>query len=100
MSDIFEEISKIANTTPKKHFVVIEGTKIQVDLQKKLEVLRHSEDKYMLRGKDIVLKPIVKVRRRFTHLQKSQQGYIFVDADPMWVDRVGEEGYEWQIKSE
>tara|TARA_R100001460_G_scaffold55699_2_gene95165 strand:+ start:1136 stop:1447 length:312 start_codon:yes stop_codon:yes gene_type:complete len=103
MSDIF---ASWRNYKPpvKKHFVTIDGKKIQVNLEKKLEIMRHGEEKYMIKpakfGPEIKLRPRQKTKRVFTTLANKKNGMNFLDNDPCWVEGTTEEGYEWQIESE
>ena len=84
----------------KKHMVTIQGTEIEVDLAKKLEIQRAGEDKYMLQNNEVVLKPKPKTNRRFPELCTDENGYDFYQGDPYWVQGTIEEGYTWQTESE
>ena len=90
MPGIFEALKKYEPYV-KKHMVTIQGKKIQVSLDKKLEILKAGEEKYMLQGDNIILKPVSKTQRRFPVIKKLEQ-------DPYWI--VSDEGLIWQIESE
>ena len=57
MSSIFEALRNRPRKQPKKHFVKVGGKEIEVSLEKKLEIIRRGEDRYMLEENQIVLKP-------------------------------------------
>jgi len=44
----------------KKHTVTIQGNEVEVSLGKKLEIMRAGEDKYILKGNEIVVKSMPK----------------------------------------
>ena len=89
MSDIF---ASWRNYKPqvKKHFVTIDGKEIQVNLQKKLEIMRHGEENYMIKpakfGPEIKLRPRQKTKRVFTTLVHKKNGMKFLDNDPCWLE--------------
>ena len=101
MSDLFKFVKV---PPPKKHFVTIDGRKIQVPLAKKLEIMRLGEEAYMLKpGKhhpDIVLRPVPKPKTRYTVLKKSDKGYTFEQDDIHWPNGVVEGGEAWLIEYE
>ena len=84
----------------KKHTAIIEGKEVEVTLQQKIEINQTGEDKYILKGNDVVLKPRPKTNRRFPELRTDENGYNFYDGDPYWAQGTIEEGYTWQIESE
>ncbi len=96
MSDLFKLVKV---QPPKKHFVTIEGKKIEVSLQKKLEIMKHGEDEYML-NPDIVLRPKPKAKTRYSVLKKAEKGYAFQDGDIHWPNAVVEGGETWLIEYE
>jgi len=84
----------------KKHTVTIQGNEVEVSLGKKLEIMRAGEDKYILKGNEIVVKPMSKNKRQFPTLKKDKMGCHFHKGDPFWVERIAEEGYTWKTESE
>ncbi len=100
MSAIFDALDNLPKRQPKKHFVMIDGNKIEVTLEKKLEIMRHGEDKYMIEDSKVVLKPIPKIKSKFKKLIVSEKGYHFVDNDIHWPEKVAEGGKTWQIEYE
>jgi len=90
MPGFFEAIRKLKPAI-KKHSVTIQGKTIEVSLEKKLEILKKGEDRFMLDGTTIKLKPLTKTKRRFAVLKD-------FDRDPYWVDT--KEGFSWQTESE
>ena len=96
MSDLFKLV-KVPQ--PKKHFVTIDGKEIEETLQKKLEIMKHGEDAYML-NPDIVLRPKPKPKTRYSVLKKAEKGYAFQDGDIHWPNAVVEGGETWQIEYE
>jgi len=91
MPGFFEAISKTEHPPVKKHMVTIQGKTIEVSLEKKLEILRTGEDRFMLDGTTIKLKPVKKTKRRFPVLKD-------LDGDPYWIDTA--KGFSWQTESE
>lgn len=100
MSAIFDALDNLPKRQPKKHFVMIDGNKIEVTLEKKLEIMRHGEDKYMVKDSKVVIKPIHKIKSKFRKLIKSEKGYYFVDNDIHWPEKVDAGGKTWQIEYE
>lgn len=90
MPGIFEAL-KNYEPRVKKHTVNIQGKKIEVTLEKKLEILKTGEERYILKGDTIVLKPVSKAQRRFPVIKNLEQ-------DPYWI--VSDEGLIWQIELE
>lgn len=84
----------------KKHFATIQGVEKEVSLQKKLEILKHGEENYMLKGNDIVLKPKPKLKTQYPILKDVEKGYHFFDNDIHWPNKVSEGGKSWLIESE
>jgi hypothetical protein len=100
MSAIFDALKSLPKREPKKHFVMIDGNEIEVTLEKKLEIMRHGEDKYMIKDSKIVIKAIPKIKSKFKKLFVSEKGYHFVDNDTHWPEKVAEGGKTWQIEYE
>ena len=101
MSDLFKLVKA---PLPKKHFVSIDGRKIQVPLAKKLEIMKLGEDAYMLKPAkhhpEIVLRPVPKRKTGYTVLRKADKGYAFQDGDIHWPNGVIEGGCTWQREYE
>ncbi len=100
MSKVFEVLKNLPPIPEKKHTVTVQGKIIEVTLDKKLEILKHGEEKYMLKQGELMLKPVVKAKIRFAKLVKGGRGHNFVDGNPFWIDGESEEGYTWQIDTE
>ena len=90
MSGLFEAIRNLKPVS-KKYTVTIQKQQVEVTLEKKLEIQKVGEDKYMLEGKSIRLKPVSKIRRWFPEPAKQNK-------DPYWVET--QERFEWQTPSE
>ena len=88
MPGFFEAFGNIKPAT-KKHTVTIQEKVIEVTLEKKLEIQRAGEDKYMLEGSKIILRPRKKTNRRFPVLE--QDGI-----DPYWI--ATDEGIKWRTE--
>ena len=86
----------------KKHFVTIDGKRIQVGLHKKLEIMRNGEENYMLKpakfGPEILLRPPKKKTSRYSVLKKADKGYSFEQGDIHWPNAVVKGGDTWQIE--
>jgi len=100
MSEIFKALANLPKREPKKHFVTVDGKQIEVSLKKKLEIINHGEDSYMLEEEKIVLKPTPRLKSKFRKLLASENGYHFVDDDIHWPEKVAEGGKTWQIEYE
>ena len=97
MNDLFKGLKM---REPKKHFVEIQGQKIEVSLKKKLEVQQQGIDRYKIENGQLVLQPIIKKKRSYAELIKSDSGYRFLDHNPFWPAEIVKGGYTWQIPSE
>ena len=64
MSAIFKALANLPKREPKKHFVTVDGKEIEVALEKKLEMIRHGFDQYMMEDGKIVLKPVPKIKSK------------------------------------
>jgi hypothetical protein len=85
----------------KKHYVTIDGKKIEVSLEKKLEVLQHGEDTYSIEDGNVVKKKPRAVKSKYKKLlQTDGKGYYFYDDDIHWPEKVAEGGLTWQIEYE
>ena len=82
----------------KKHFVTIADKKIEVSLQKKLEIDRHGVEKYELVDGVVKLKLIATVNIPQTELVKAEKGYKFYGKNPFWVEPIGDNGHIWKTK--
>jgi len=100
MSSIFEALGNLPEVKPKKHFVNVEGSEIEVTLQQKLEMMKHGYDRYRLENGKPVLKPIPKLKSKWRVLVKSDNGYYFFDNDIHWPEKVDKGGKTWQIEYE
>ncbi len=103
MPGFFEAAAEVWGKEPEKkkiHTVNIQGKEIAVSLEKRLEIMKHGEELYMLADGKIVRRPIKKNDLRRSVLRKSDRGYKFYDNDPLWVESIVEEGFSWQIESE
>ena len=98
MPGFFEALENFKPTPPKKHYVTIEGNKIEVSLQQCLEIQQVGVENYEYKNNEIVRKVIVSKERCQVMLKKADTGYRFHDHNPFWVKNIGKEGYVWQIK--
>ena len=104
MSEIFKALEGFRPRPPKKFFVTIQGKQYQVSHKKKLEIMQHGEENYMIKpakfGPEILLKPKPKAKTRYPILQKSTKGYVFEDGDIHWPNGIVEGGEAWLIEYE
>ena len=98
MPGFFDALKDFKPTPPKKHYVTIEGNKIEVSLQQLLDIQKVGVENYEYKNKEIVRKVIVPNEQKQTALKKAGKGYQFYNKDPFWVKGIGESGYTWQIK--
>lgn len=101
MTEFFNALNKFKKRERKPYTVVIDGKTVEVSHEKSIEILKSGIEKWMLNDDgNIVKKPIKTINRQFTELVKAEKGYIFLDRDPFWPERVDEGGHVWQIPSE
>ena len=100
MSAIFKALANLPKREPKKHFVTVDGKVIEVALEKKLEMLRHGFDQYMMEDGKIVLKPVPKIKSKFKKLVDVDKGYHFIDDDIHWPEKIDKGGKAWRIEYE
>ena len=100
MPGFFEALNETSFVNDKKHFVTIQGQTKEVSLQKKLEILKHGEENFLLKENEIKLKPKPKLKTAYPVLQKVEKGYHFIDDDIHWPSNIGEGGRAWLIESE
>ena len=100
MSEIFKAFENLQFVQNKKHYASIQGKKIEVSLQKSLEILQNGEDAYILAGDKIVSKPKKKLKASYRTLQKDKLGHVFLDGDIHWPEKIIEGGFTWQTESE
>ena len=98
MPGFFDALKDFKPTSPKKHYVTIDGNKIEVPLQKHIEIQRVGIENYEYKNNEIVRKVIVPKEQKQTTLKKVDTGVQFYDKDPFWVKGIGEPGYTWRIK--
>ena len=96
MSEIFKALESYKPPKKKVHTVTINGQRVVVTLEKKLEVMRHGEDAYMWKtATEFVLKPQPKIKAQYKTLKKLEKGYNFYDNDPFYPKEIVEGGYSW-----
>tara|TARA_B100000405_G_scaffold299601_1_gene258146 strand:+ start:20 stop:322 length:303 start_codon:yes stop_codon:yes gene_type:complete len=100
MSAIFKALANLPKREPKKHFVTVDGKEIEVALEKKLEMMRHGFDQYMMEDGKIVLKPVPKIKSKFKKLVDVDKGYHFIDDDIHWPEKIDKGGKAWRIEYE
>jgi len=100
MSELHKALQSLPPIQEKKHFVTIDGIKMQVSLQKKLEIQQHGEDRYMLKGDEIIMKPIPKAKTQYPILKKAKKGFVFEQDDIHWPKGVVDGGEAWLIEQE
>ena len=104
MSELHKALQGRKPRPVKKHFVTIQGKQYQVGLEKKLEILRHGEENYMIKpakfGPEILLKPKPKPRTRYPILKRAEKGYSFQQGDIHWPNAIIENGETWLIEYE
>lgn len=76
MSDLFKAFKNFTSV-PKKHFVNVEGEKVEVTLEVKLKILKHGEQNYILKDGKPVLKEIKNKRNTFAEIEH-------LTSDPFW----------------
>ena len=97
MSDLFK-FAKVPS--PKKHFVIIDGEKVEVSLEKALEVKRNGEENYAIILGKLVRRAPKKPKTRYSVLKKTNKGYTFEQGDIHWPNGVVEGGEAWLIEYE
>ena len=98
MPGFFEALKNFKpKSTNKKHFVTIDDKKIEVSLEKSIEIKKHGIDKYELVEGVIKLKKVTLENIPQTELVKTEKGYKFYQKNPFWVESIGK-GHIWKIK--
>jgi hypothetical protein len=100
MSELLKVLQNLPPPRVRKHFVTIDGIKIEVSREKKTEILKHGEINYRLEGNQAVLKPRSSKKNDYPVLQKADKGFVFEQGDIHWPNGVAEGGEKWLIKSE
>lgn len=100
MPGLFEALSKMPKRGPKKHFITVDGKQYEVSHEKHQWAVRQGFDNLIIQGGEIVLKPVPKVKTRYSVLAQSEKGYFFEDNDIHWPNKIADGGVTWQIKSE
>lgn len=100
MPGFFEALNEISPIKEKKYFVTIQGQVKEVSLQKKLEILKHGAENFILKGNEIEPKPKPKLRTAYPVLKEVEKGYHFIDDDIHWPSKIGEGGMAWLIEQE
>jgi len=104
MSEVFKALESFKKRPEKKHYVTIQGKQYQVGLEKKLEIMKHGEENYMIKpakfGPEILLRPKPKAKTRYSVLKTAEKGYVFQDGDIHWPTGTTEKGETWLIEYE
>ena len=100
MSEVNKELATFPIRPKKKHFVTIQDITKEVSLQKKLEIMKHGEQNYMLKEGEIVIKPRPKPKTQYSVLKRAKKGYKFYESDIHWPVDVTEGGEAWVIEHE
>ena len=104
MSEFLKALQGLPQPSEKKHFVIIQDKQYEVPLEKKLEIMQHGEENYMVKitdvGPEFVLKPKPKPKTRYSVLQKAEKGYSFEQGDIHWPNGIVENGETWLIEYE
>ena len=98
MPGFFEALENFKpKSADKKYFVTIDDKKIEVSLDKALEVSRHGIENYELVHGRVEVKKVVLKNIPQTELVKVEQGYKFYQKNPFWVESIGK-GHIWKTK--
>ena len=101
MSDsLLDAIRNLPPVREKKHFVMIQGKKCEVSLQKKLEIIKQGEENYAWTKFGPALRTKQKRKTQYSVLQSSTRGYSFEQGDIHWPNTVVDGGDTWLIESE
>lgn len=107
MSEIFKALNNFKARPPKRHFVNIDGRRIEVTLDKKLEIMRHGEQNYTVSNVDgktnIVEKSQIKPKAKTQYsqlIQTPHKGYVFLDGGIHWPTGIVDGGKAWLLEYE
>jgi hypothetical protein len=104
MSEFLKALENFPKPVVKKHFVIIQDKQYEVSLKKKLEIMQHGEENYMVKitdvGPEFILRPKPKPKTRYSVLQKAGKGYSFEQGDIHWPNGIVENGETWLIEYE
>ena len=96
MTKFWEALSSHKQIEKAKHTVTIASKQYEVSLEKKLEVIKHGEENYMIVDNEIVKKPVQAKVIKHSLLKLADKGYKFVDNDPHWIESTIEGKYKWR----
>ena len=96
MPGIFEALANRPKKTIKKHFININGKKVEVDLPTKIKVSAAGEQNFEINEGKIARKKRSVHTMSFTVLKKADKGFAFHDNNPFWPDKIIKGGYAWQ----
>ena len=96
MTKFWEALSSHKQKEKVKHTVTIDQVQYEVSLEKKLEVIRHGEENYMIVNSEIIKKPRQAKLIKHSLLKRANTGYKFFDNDPHWIESPTEGKYTWQ----
>lgn len=100
MPGFFDAFNKREVKT-KIHTVTIQGKTVEVNLEQKLEVMRHGEDAYVWKNdKEFGLKPKPKVGVDYKQLRKADEGMTFYHNDPFYPAGKNKGGFVWRYDTE
>ena len=78
----------------------MDGVKLEVSLQEKLEFNKNGSDFYMIREGKLMIKPKPKLKTTYPVLTKAEKGYFFLDGDIHWPNKIDNGGQAWLIEYE
>lgn len=113
MQELFDSLS---NYKPKqfdaRYYIKIQGKEIvclansegpdtaEIDKDTYVFLTRQGHQNFYYEKGNIIRKPPVNVKRKYSVLARSAHGTHFIDGDPYWPINTGEGGHEWQTPSE
>ena len=98
MSEFFKAFNEFKPTPPKKFYLEFGKDKIEVTLEKFLEVTQAGIKNFEYKDKQIVKKKRIPAEQKQPTLHLAEVGYQFYNQDPFWTTGHNREGFEWKIE--
>jgi hypothetical protein len=100
MTGFFDALKAFEPRKIKKPVVVIDGKKVEVDVEMFKQVQQHGAENFKLVDGVVKRIPPKRYKKTYFILQKADEGYTLHNHDPYWPENYGRGGFEWQTESE
>tara|TARA_B100000902_G_scaffold240918_1_gene228183 strand:+ start:1465 stop:1776 length:312 start_codon:yes stop_codon:yes gene_type:complete len=100
MSNFWKAIAEFEPTPAKKFHLTFGETKVEVTLEKYIEVTTAGIENFEYKDEQIVRLKRVPVEQRQPTLVSGAVGYHFYMQNPFWPMKHSKGGFEWKIEQE